>query len=129
MKHDISTIEDIQKLVDQFYDKVKRNPHIGPIFIGTIRDNWPAHLEKMYRFWETVLLNQYSYKGSPFAPHADMSLQGQHFDTWLTLFHQTVDENFNGSKADEAKWRAEKMATMFLSKIEFLHNNPHQKNL
>lgn len=122
-KQDITTLDDIKLMVDSFYDKVKQNQLIGPIFIGAIRDNWPAHLEKMYRFWQTVLLEENTYSGSPFAPHADMPLREEHFKAWLDLFTETVDENFSGSMANEAKSRAGKMAEMFQHKINFLRGS------
>lgn len=129
MKQDIQNIDDIKVLVDNFYGKVQRDPLIGPVFIGVIRDNWPTHLEKMYRFWETVLLERHSYHGSPFSPHAQMPLEKKHFDTWLTLFRETVDEHFSGPKAEEAQWRAEKMAAMFLAKIEYFRSHREQTPL
>ncbi|HVS96535.1 MAG TPA: group III truncated hemoglobin [Puia sp.] len=120
---DISNIEDIRSLVDRFYDKVREDKVIGPIFIGAIGDHWPAHLDKMYRFWQTVLLEEHTYFGSPFAPHAQMPLEGRHFDAWLGHWSATVDELFAGPRAEEAKWRAGKMAEMFLSKILYYRNN------
>lgn len=116
---DIETIEDIRLLVDTFYGKVRLDPLIGPIFIGVIRDQWPAHLEKMYRFWQTILLGEHTYSGSPFVPHAKMPLEQKHFESWLSIWYGTVDDLFAGERADEAKWRGERMATMFLSKIEY----------
>ncbi|HPZ88847.1 MAG TPA: group III truncated hemoglobin [Flavihumibacter sp.] len=49
--NDIKTMEDIQLLVDRFYQRVRENKLLGPIFAGVIGDQWPKHLEKMYRFW------------------------------------------------------------------------------
>lgn len=120
MKKDIASLDDIKLLVNSFYDKVKLNPLIGPIFIGVIKDNWPAHLEKLYRFWQTVLFEEHTYNGSPFPPHAQMPLEEQHFEAWLSLFYETVDDHFCGIKADEAKWRAQRMASMFYHKIQYL---------
>jgi hemoglobin len=114
----------VRVLVDAFYGKVREDRLIGPIFIGAIGDHWPEHLDKMYRFWQTVLLEEHTYFGSPFAPHARMPLERRHFDTWLGLWDATVDELFAGVKATEAKWRASKMAEMFLSKLEYYRNNP-----
>ena len=121
---DISSIEDIRLLVDTFYGRVRKDKLIGPIFIGAIQDRWPEHLDKMYRFWQTVLMEEHTYFGSPFPPHARMPLEKSHFDTWLGLWHTTVDELFNGTRADEAKWRASRMAEMFLSKILYYRENP-----
>lgn len=119
VKKDITTIEDIQLLVNTFYEKVRLNALIGPIFNRIIQDNWPAHLKKMYSFWQTVLLDERSYFGAPFPPHANLPIAQKHFDDWLLLWNETIDENFSGLVADEAKWRGDKMAAMFLSKIEF----------
>lgn len=119
MKRDIQNLEDIQTLVNQFYGTVRLDPLLGPIFIGAILDRWPEHLEKMYRFWQTILLDEHTYSGSPFAPHADMPLEKDHFERWLRCWRETVRELFTGPLAEEAMWRAEKMAEIFLCKIEY----------
>ncbi|HEY4205887.1 MAG TPA: group III truncated hemoglobin [Puia sp.] len=121
---DITSIEDIRVLVDTFYVKVRKDKLIGPIFIGAIGEAWPQHLDKMYRFWQTVLLDQHTYYGSPFPPHGRMPLEKEHFDVWLSLWDATVDELFQGERAAEAKWRAVKMAQMFMSKILYYRDNP-----
>ena len=120
---DIITIEDIKILVDTFYQKVQQDAILAPIFNTRIQDRWDEHLEKMYRFWQTVLLDEHTYFGSPFHPHAGMPLDQSHFQTWMELFTETVDELFSGQKALEAKWRAGKMAEMFQIKLEHLRKN------
>lgn len=122
-KRDIVTIEDIQFLVNGFYEKVRVDLLLGGIFNGVIKDRWPEHLEKMYRFWQTVLLSEHTYYGAPFPPHAQLPVEQKHFDAWLKLWYETIDEHFTGVKADEAKWRGDKMAVMFLSKIEYYRNH------
>ncbi|MBO9617858.1 MAG: group III truncated hemoglobin [Niabella sp.] len=122
-KKDITTIEDIRLLVNAFYGSVRAHELLGPIFDGVIRDRWPEHLEKMYRFWQTVLLETHTYFGSPFPPHAQLPVAQEHFDVWLRLWHQTIDEFFSGGIADEAKWRSNKMAVMFLSKITYYRDS------
>ncbi len=122
-KKDITTIEDIKLLVDSFYGRIRVDALLGGIFNSVIKDRWPEHLEKMYRFWQTVLLGEHTYYGSPFPPHAQLPVEQRHFDTWLKLWHETINEHFAGAKADEAKWRGDKMAVMFLSKIEYYRNN------
>ena len=78
----------------------------------------------MYRFWQTVLLDEHTYFGSPFPPHAQLPVDTSHFQTWMEFFTETIDELFTGEKAEEAKWRAGKMAEMFESKIEHYKNKP-----
>lgn len=120
---EILTLNEIKLLVDTFYGKVQEDELLAPIFNGQIQDRWPEHLEKMYTFWQTVLLDERTYFGAPFPPHARLDVSGIHFDRWMALFTETVDALFTGEKAAEAKWRAEKMATMFQFKIESMRGN------
>lgn len=117
---DIADLDDVKTLVDRFYAKVQVDELIGPVFNEKIADRWPEHLAKMYTFWQTVLLGEYTYMGRPFPPHAQLPVDKKHFDRWIALFLETVDSHFNGPKADEAKWRAGKMAEMFQYKIDHL---------
>jgi len=115
---DISTLDDVKKLVDVFYDRIRMDELLAPIFNGIIKDRWPQHLNTMYTFWQTVLLGEHTYFGSPFVPHAKLPIDHIHFQSWLKLFNATVDELFVGPIANEAKWRADKMAIMFETKIK-----------
>ncbi|GAA4318761.1 hypothetical protein GCM10023149_17010 [Mucilaginibacter gynuensis] len=123
--NDILTLDDIKLLVDTFYNKVQKDALLAPVFNERIQDRWPEHLEKMYKFWQTVLLEEYTYFGRPFPPHAQLPVDHTHFAEWLQLFNQTIDELFTGDKATEAKWRAAKMAEMFQIKIAHFRGNQH----
>ncbi|TRX40031.1 group III truncated hemoglobin [Flavobacterium restrictum] len=119
---DITSLEDIKLLVNSFYSKVQEDALIGPIFNEKIMGRWPEHLEKMYRFWQTILLEEHTYTGSPFPPHKQLPVNTQHFDRWMALFTETVDHLFTGKLADDAKLRAQNMAQMFNYKIEYFRN-------
>lgn len=123
-KREILDLKDVKLLVDAFYDKVRNDSYLAPVFNERIGDRWPQHLEKMYKFWQTILLEEHTYFGSPFTPHALLPVDHSHFQTWMSLFTQTLDELFVGEKAVEAKWRAGKMAEMFEYKIEHYRKNP-----
>jgi len=116
-KQDIQNLEDIKTLVDNFYGKVREDDVLRDIFNNKIQDRWPEHLAKMYAFWQTILLGDHTYFGAPFVPHANLPVNKEHFDQWMELFIETVDELFEGAVADEAKWRAGKMAEMFQIKL------------
>jgi hemoglobin len=123
---DISNIEDIQLLVNTFYAKVQKDDLIGDIFNEKIGDRWTEHLEKMYRFWQTILLEEHTYSGSPFPPHRQLPVEKKHFNRWMEIFTETVDSLFEGQLAEEAKLRAKNMAEMFNYKIEyFRHEGKH----
>lgn len=116
---DIESKEDIILLVDTFYQKVQQDTLIGPIFESRIApDAWPAHLDRMYTFWTTLLLNQPGYSGQPFEKHRELPIQQAHFDRWVSLFKTLVDNLFEGPIANEAKYRAELMGHLFLAKLE-----------
>jgi hemoglobin len=123
MKQDIATLDDIKLLVNTFYGNIRENELLGPIFNNILHDRWPAHLEKMYRFWQTVLLQESSYHGAPFPPHAKLPIEQRHFETWVRVWRNTIDSHFAGEKANEAKWRGDKMALLFLSKINYFKAN------
>lgn len=114
MKKDISTREDIQLLVDEFYGKVQKDPLLGPVFAHV---DWPHHLPTMYNFWSSMLLGDQSYRGNPLQKHIPLAIEGDHFDQWLKLFHETVDANFSGEKAEEIKSRSLSIAGIFQMRL------------
>ena len=121
-KQDILHLDDVKQLVDTFYTRVRADELLGPIFEERIQDNWARHLDIMYRFWQTVLLGELTYQGSPGQKHITLPVDAAHFERWLEIFFRTIDELFTGEKAAEAKWRAERMAEMFASKIAYYKN-------
>ncbi|RYG16028.1 MAG: group III truncated hemoglobin, partial [Chitinophagaceae bacterium] len=126
MEHsDIINLEDVKLLVDDFYGRVRDNELLSPIFNGVIGERWPVHLEKMYGFWQTLLLDVQAYSGSPFLKHAKLPIEKEHFDTWMRLFTETIDSHFTGAKAEEAKWRAAKMSEMFQYKLDYYKTTPY----
>lgn len=119
-KKPLETREDIQKLVDGFYGKVKADSYIGPIFTDVAKVDWDEHLPKLYNFWADLLLGEDTYRGRPFPPHVPLNLQPGHFERWLKLFVETVDEYFIGLKAEEAKTRALRIARNFMINLSLI---------
>jgi hemoglobin len=111
---DIVTRADLVLLVDSFYEKVKSDALLGPVFSHV---NWPRHLPVMYNFWSSMILGENSYKGNPLQSHLHLSIDKAHFDQWLTLFKKTVDEKFEGEVAEEIKMRAQLIAGVFQFKM------------
>ena len=122
MKKKIEDIEDIKVFVDQFYGSVQTDALIGPVFMEAIAD-WGPHLEKMYAFWNAALFGVPGFRGNPFAKHAPLKIGQAHFERWLELFYATIDERFEGDVAEDAKKRAELMASMFLIRLQQLNGN------
>jgi len=128
--HDITDKEDVKIFVDSFYSKVREDDLIGPVFASKIADdNWEPHLERMYSFWNTVLFSVRDYSGNPFSKHADLPVQKPHFARWIELFNSTIDENFSGEVAEDAKSRASKMGHLFQIKLEYIQSKDGYKNI
>lgn len=127
---DISNAKDIKVFVDAFYHEVRKDQLIGPVFAAVIVDgHWTPHLERMYRFWNTVLFGAREYQGNPFSKHRPLPIEKRHFDRWLELLNKTLDQYFSGEKTEEIKTRAEKMGLLFQSKLEHLRKNDQFKNI
>ena len=122
-KKDIEGIDDIKLLVDDFYDRVAKDELLAPIFNFRLSSHWTPHLEKMYTFWNAALFGVKGYVGNPFSKHATMELTAAHFNTWISLFIQTVDTHFSGPVAADAKKRALIMAANFARRIDDLKQN------
>lgn len=121
MLPDITTRADVELLVNTFYEKVRADDMIGPIFNEIAHVNWDTHMPKMYDFWEGILFGTGQYRGRPMPPHFKLNethpFRAEYFDTWLALFYQTVDELFEGNKANEAKTRAVNIASVMEYRI------------
>lgn len=120
-KTDIATRADIEQLVNTFYEKVKADADIGYFFTAVMHVDWDVHLPKMYDFWENLLFYTGNYTGNPMLVHrkvnAHAPISAAHFGQWLTLFNATVDELFEGERADLVKARALNIATVMQLKI------------
>ena len=121
-KTDISNRDDVFKLVDAFYKKVRQDDLLGPFFNNTIKD-WDVHLDHLTTFWESSLFLKTRYNGNPLEAHVRVdantnnSITELHFGIWLNLWFQTIDELFEGDYAENAKRRARKMGTFLYLKI------------
>ena len=83
----MSTLDEtrIAALVDRFYDKVRADASIGPIFNAAVHD-WPGHKALLTRFWCSVALGAQSYRGNPMAVHRGQpTIRAVHFARWLEL--------------------------------------------
>ena len=123
MKADIKNKKDIEAFVNRFYSKVRENKLLSPIFASKIPDEaWPAHLERMYDFWNAILFAETGFQGNPMQKHIPLPIEEKHFDQWLELFYETIDELYSGDKAEEAKQRAASIARIMNFKISTFQN-------
>lgn len=111
MKRDIETRDDLENLLNEFYDVATRDEKIGHHFAEL---DLKTHLPVIVNFWEKVLFGKPVYFGNPLAVHQKINekspLRLEHFQKWFEIFEETVDELFAGETADAAKLRAKMIA-------------------
>jgi hemoglobin len=111
----------IGAVVDTFYDRVRADDVLGPIFNARIApDAWPLHLERMRDFWSSVLLRTGRYAGQPLRPHLEMDeVEDKTFERWLALFRQTVEDACDPETAARFMEMAQRIARSFRMALAF----------
>jgi hemoglobin len=99
----------IARLVDGFYDRVRADPLIGPVFDERIAE-WGPHLDQMKLFWSSVALMSGAYHGRPMPKHLPLPVDARHFDRWLELFEATARDLCPPGAADHFIERARRIA-------------------
>ena len=121
MKEDIENRADIAELINCFYEKLLNDPLMAHLFTDVAKTNLKEHLPILYDFWEHILFQTGNYRRDTMKPHLDLHrmypLKDEHFDRWLKLFDESIDELFEGEKAQQAKVRALSIATVIRIKI------------
>jgi hemoglobin len=84
------TAAQIDEVVAVFYDKVRHDPTLGPVFADKISD-WPSHEVKIAAFWCNAILHERSYSGNPMRKHMQAgTVKDGHFPIWLALFDDVL---------------------------------------
>lgn len=117
--HEISE-EDIGRLVPAFYQRVRADPILGPIFDQAI-DDWPLHLEKLKSFWSSVMLGTGRYKGQPMVAHVrhEPHMTADNFGRWLALWRQTSGDLLTPGAAAAFQEKANRIAESLELGVEF----------
>ncbi|TXE85884.1 group III truncated hemoglobin [Campylobacter volucris] len=117
MKFDSINQEGIDKLMDIFYAKVRKDGNLGPIFnraIGNDDESWIKHREKIASFWKGMFLGEGGYNGSPLKAHHDLPpFPREFFDIWLGLFDESLAEIFTDEPRSMMLERAQMIAQRF----------------
>lgn len=103
--------QDLQRLVDRFYAKVREDGVLGPVFNRAV-DDWPEHLEKLGAFWSSVMLTSGRYKGNPMTAHLKhvAAIEPGMFERWLDLWRETARETLTKPAAAAIIVKAERIA-------------------
>ena len=107
---DLCTEEEVHQLVHGFYDAVRRDPVLGPIFDSHIHE-WDRHLATMVDFWSGALRGTARFRGAPMPKHAALpGLDASLFHRWLALFREATAAIGNPAMAERANDLAARVA-------------------
>jgi len=124
MKYDITTRNDIDNLVQSFYNKLLQDDLLHIIFEKMVLPNLEEHLKTIADFWDSILLDANNYRGNVTEKHFELDkqfpLSKTEFDRWLLHWNTTIDELFFGEKANIAKQRAQSIADIMQYKLDFI---------
>ena len=122
---DLCTEDEITALVHRFYDRVRVDPLLGPIFAERITD-WDFHLSKMVDFWSSALRGTARFRGTPMPKHVAIpGLSVQLFKRWLRLFNETTRTIGNVAMQQRADELAERIAESLWYGYELSHRPAH----
>lgn len=94
------TEANIRELVYAFYDRVRADSLLGPVFNAALEGRWEAHLPKMCAFWGSLVLADKRYRGNVQQAHQPLEgIEPRHFSRWLHLFLDTVCDRYEAAAA------------------------------
>lgn len=101
----------LTRLVHSFYARVREDDQIGPLFNAAVED-WDDHLDRLVRFWSSVMLTSGRYKGSPMAAHRQHAetMTPAMFDRWLAIWAEVTNEIVSGPAAAALQTKAAHIA-------------------
>jgi hemoglobin len=123
---DIETREDIESVLQDFYEQAFRDELIGRFFTDVVQLDLETHLPVIADFWESIVLDTRSYTKNVMAVHQHLHtlspIRKEHLDRWVELFTATVGARFEGPRATLMLQRARSVAT--LMDIKLNHKKP-----
>ena len=122
--NDITNREDLTQIMESFYHKSLQDDIIGYFFTEVAPLKMEIHIPLIVDFWETIVFAKVKYRGNVFSVHEHLhqlsAFKDEHFNRWVFLFKETVNELFSGENAEKIKQRAESIATVM--KIKLVHS-------
>lgn len=121
MKKDIESREELEDFLKAFYKKAFADDLIGIFFTEVVPLDLKTHIPVIANFWESVAFNKPSYRKNVMEVHQHIhhlsKIKKKHLDRWVKLFTETLDEYFEGSRAELMKQRARSIATLMDIKL------------
>jgi hemoglobin len=119
--------ERITAVVADFYDRVRRDPELGPTF-AQVRD-WDEVKARIGHFWWLDLGGQ-RYRDDIYNPHTvhrRFGVRPEQVDPWLRLFEATVRDHLPAELAEVWLARVRRMAEWVRTELQNPTSNKRQE--
>ena len=125
MKKDITSRNDIEQIIKQFYDLSFQDERLGKIFKEISPLHLETHIPLVADFWEGILLDGDKYRGNVTEKHFNVNsltaLTKSDFDNWYNYWEKAVNNLCEGEKAEMAKFRARSIADIMSYKMDYIN--------
>ncbi len=110
----------LRPLVERFYERVRADPLLGPVFAAAVHD-WDDHHARLADFWSSVMLTTGRYKGNPVALHLihAASMTPDRFARWLELWRETSAELLPPEAAAAVQAKAARIAESLQLAVQY----------
>lgn len=115
----------LARLIPLFYDRVRRDAELGPLFNEAVGD-WPDHLERLIAFWSSVMLTTGRYKGSSVTAHLKHKahITPAMFGRWLAIWSEVTGEIMPPAAAAALQAKAARIAESLQLALFFRLDDP-----
>lgn len=104
----------IDAFVDAFYERVLVDPLLAPMFLEVAQVRLFDHLPRIKAYWRKMLLGHDDYRRHMMRKHRELNalqpLSQDHYQQWLTLFEETLEEHPLGRVNERALQLARRVA-------------------
>ncbi len=122
-KKDVEKRKDIEDFLWAFYKKAFADELIGRFFTEVVPLDLDTHIPVIADFWESIVFGTRGYRKNVMEVHRHIHqlspVKKEHLDRWVSIFHLTLDEMFEGDRASLMKQRAASIATLMDIKLNY----------
>lgn len=101
-------------MVDGFYERLLRDPALAPLFLDVAVIRIHEHLPRIKAYWCKMLLGERGYQRHMMQKHRAVNgcqrFTAIHYERWLALFEENLDEGFCGPLCERARGLARRVA-------------------
>ncbi|MGB3465198.1 MAG: group III truncated hemoglobin [Cyclobacteriaceae bacterium] len=129
IRTDITSREDLELVVNDFYKKLINEAFVGKFFKHGV-SKWSSHIKHVVDYWDSRIFSADTYDKSVLPIHIDIdkrfgnTFEPKHFSEWVGFWNHCIDRRFHGDNATLAKEIASRMAENIYKKMFIGRKSP-----